>query len=270
MAGSVAARLETSLARKRTSPRLPPPYLKKILVDGDKLAGRQGYPYDLPWIKDGAFELEFTTPVTIIVGENGVGKSTLIESIAALAGYDEAGGGKGYRAVDHSRALDVSGSRLAECLKAHWLPRVTEGWFFRAESFFSVARYLDSTALEWGGMPPDFLSHSHGEGFLRFFAERCQRRGLYIMDEPESALSPRRQLDLMRLLQNINEAAQAQVVIATHSPLLMALSCARLLQLSHRGLEETDYRWTDHFRLYREFTTDPKTFVSSTLAETIE
>jgi predicted ATPase len=117
----------------------------------------------------------------------------LLEGIAALAGYDEAGGGKGYRPVDYSQALEAMGGRLAKALRASWLPKITNGWFFRAESFFSVVRYLDAAALNADAAPPDFLSHSHGEGFLRFFSRsaaavrassfstnrnpRCRRRG---------------------------------------------------------------------------------------------
>src|SRR6185312_5667723 len=127
----------------------------------------------LPFLRDD-FDLGFDRPITIIVGENGTGKSTLLEGIAVLAGYDEAGGGKGYMPVDHSSALEKMGGELSTALRASWLPRITRGWFFRAESFFSVARYLDVAAREGMGMPPDFLSHSHGEGFLRFFEERCQ------------------------------------------------------------------------------------------------
>src|SRR5437763_1502421 len=82
------------------------------------------------------------------------------------------GGGKGYRPVDHSGALETMGGGLAKALRAAWMPKITSGWFFRAESFFSVARFLDRAAVESGGRPPDFLSHSHGEGFLRFFEER--------------------------------------------------------------------------------------------------
>jgi predicted ATPase len=124
------------------------------------------YPFCLPFLASD-FELDFDRPITIIVGENGTGKSTLLEGIAALAGYDEAGGSKGYRPVDHSGAIEAMGGRLSQALRASWLPKITNGWFFRAESFFSVARYLDEAALDdpSGPPPPDFLSHSHGEGF---------------------------------------------------------------------------------------------------------
>ena len=106
---------------------------------------RKAYPFCLPFLRDD-FELSFDRAITIIVGENGTGKSTLLEGIAVLAGYDEAGGGKGYRPVDHSNAIEAMGGELSAALRASWLPKITNGWFFRAESFFSVARYLDEAA----------------------------------------------------------------------------------------------------------------------------
>ena len=165
------------MAYRKQLTRLKAPYLKRILLDPQRVEDWEKYPWNLPLFRGHEFELEFTTPITIIVGENGTGKSTLLEAIGALAGYDEAGGGKGYRPVDHSSAIDKSGAALADTFRGHWLPKVTAGWFFRAESFYSVARYLDQAALESGGAPPDFLSWSHGEGFIRFFEERCRRQG---------------------------------------------------------------------------------------------
>ena len=182
------------MARNRDT-RLPAPFLKRLWLDPIQVTNPDAYPFCLPFLRKG-FELSFDRSITIIVGENGTGKSTLLEGIAALAGYDEAGGGKGYRPVDHSRAIEVMGGSLCTALKASWLPKITNGWFFRAETFFSVARYLDEAALDGrGAPPPDFLAHSHGEGFLRFFEERCQRQGIFIFDEPESALSPTRQIE---------------------------------------------------------------------------
>src|SRR5262249_45978121 len=151
---------------------LPAPYLKRVWLEPSKISDREAYPFCLP-IFANDFELSFEAPITIIVGENGTGKSTILEGVAALAGYDDAGGGKGYMPVDHSQALEKMGGQLSKALRASWLPKITNGWFFRAESFFTVARYLDLAAREGRGMPPDFLSHSHGEGFLRFFEERC-------------------------------------------------------------------------------------------------
>lgn len=251
--------------RKARTTRLPAPFLRNLRLREDMPPAGDGYPFNLPWLADGSFELDFSAPVTIIVGENGSGKSTLIEAIAAMIGYDEAGGGKGYRPVDHSRAIDRSGALLADYLRAGWLPRVTSGWFFKAESFFSVARYLDIAAIEGMGVPPDFLSASHGEGFVRFFEERMSRQGLYFMDEPESALSPRRQLQLLAILAEVQSSAVSQVIMATHSPILMAVPGARLLQIGHRGLRPVTLLETDHFRLYQDFITDPEDFIAQAL-----
>lgn len=248
------------MARRETERKLRAPYLRRIWLDLERVADKEAYPFCLPFLKDG-FELDFDASITIIVGENGTGKSTLLEGIAALAGYDPAGGGKGYRAVDHSAAVETMGSCLADALRASWLPKVTTGWFFRAESFFSVARYLDRAAVESNAAPPDFLSHSHGEGFLRFFEERCVRQGLFLFDEPESALSPARQVEFLKLLRRIGGLGRSQVLIATHAPILMACPGARLLRLTKYGLEPVALEDTDHFRLMREFFTDPAGFV---------
>jgi predicted ATPase len=245
---------------------LPAPYLKRVWLDPSRVPDETAYPFCLPFLARG-FELRFDRAVTIIVGENGSGKSTLLEGIAALAGYDDAGGGKGYRPVDHSDALEVMGGELAEALRASWLPKITNGWFFRAETFFSVARYLDRAARGGGGGPPDYLSYSHGEGFLRFFAERCQSQGIFIFDEPESALSPSRQCDFLRLLRDMDRSGICQVIIATHAPLLMAYPNARLLRMSKYGLEEIEVQDTEHFSLMRQFWADPNGFMASVLEE---
>lgn len=256
------------MAYRKQLTRLKPPYLRRLILEPERIGDRESYPFNLPLFR-GDFELTFSTPVTIIVGENGTGKSTLLEAIGALAGYDEAGGGKGYKPVDHSQAIDKSGAGLASALRTHWLPKITAGWFFRAESFYSVARYLDQAAMEpLSGPAPDFLSWSHGEGFLRFFEERLRRQGLYIMDEPESALSPSRQIEFLKVLGRMQETGFSQVVMATHSPLLMACPGARLLQITRSGLIETDFRATKHFRMMRDFCDDPEGFLADALHET--
>jgi predicted ATPase len=250
---------------KKRAIRLPAPYLRRVWLDESLVADSGAYPFCLPLLR-GGFAIEFKRPITILVGENGTGKSTVLEGIAALAGYDDAGGGKGYRPVDHSGAIEAMGGRLADALRAAWLPKITSGWFFRAESFFSVARYLDAVALESDSAPPDFLSHSHGEGFLRFFEERCHRQGIFIFDEPESALSPSRQIAFLKLLRRMEKSGICQVVMASHSPLLMAYPKAQLLRLSARGIEPTSVDETDHYRLMREFCADPAGFIDEVLA----
>jgi len=251
------------MARRNKPINVPAPYLRRLWLDPSRIADRKAYPFCLPFLGDD-FELSFDSPITIIVGENGAGKSTLLEGIAVLAGYDEAGGGKGYMPVDHSNALEVMGGTLSSALRASWLPKITNGWFFRAESFFSVARYLDAVG---GASGPDYLSHSHGEGFLRFFQERCQRQGIYIFDEPESALSPARQMEFLKLMRKMEQSTICQIVTATHSPMLMAYPGARLLRMSKYGLEPVTVKQTDHYRVMREFCDDPKGFVEAAIEE---
>ena len=255
------------MAHRRNRPiNLPAPYLKRVWIDPSRVSDPAAYPFCLPFLQR-EFDLAFDQAITIIVGENGSGKSTLLEGIAAMAGYDEAGGGKGYMPVDHSNAVEAMGGRLSQALRASWLPKITAGWFFRAESFFSVARYLDQAALESNGRPPNFLSYSHGEGFLRFFEERCRRQGIFIFDEPESALSPSRQIEFLKLLRRMDRSGICQVIMATHSPIIMAYPGACLLRLSKYGLDPVTVEQTDHYRLMREFWADPAVFIATILEE---
>jgi predicted ATPase len=241
---------------------MPAPYLRRIWLDPSRIDDRAAYPFCLPFLRD-EFDLNFDRSITIIAGENGTGKSTLLEGIAVLAGYDEAGGGKGYRPVDHSNAIEAMGGKLSSAFRASWLPKVTNGWFFRAESFFSVARYLDEVSSPYA----DFLSHSHGEGFMRFFEERCQRQGIFIFDEPESALSPARQMEFLKLMRRMDQSGHCQIIMATHSPVLMAYPDARLLRLSKYGLEPVTVKETDHYKVMREFCADPAGFVEAVIDE---
>ena len=259
------------MSRSGQPSKLPAPYLRRVWLDPALVpnGANARYPFGLPMFLDG-FEMTFDRPVTIIVGENGTGKSTLLEAIAVLVGFDEAGGGAGYRPVDHSSAIEATGGELAQALRASWLPRMTTGWFFKAESFFSVARYVDRAAVDAAAPPPGFLSYSHGEGFLRFFEERCRRRGIYIFDEPESALSPARQLAFLKLLRRMEGEGAGQIILATHSPILMAYPGATLLTATRRGFEPTTLEETSHYQLTRAFTRDPHGFVAGMLDESEE
>ena len=247
------------------------PYLKRIWLEPTLIPDCDAYPFCLPFLRDD-FELSFDRPITIIAGENGTGKSTLLEGLAVMAGFDEAGGGKAHR-HDRSWAIEEGGGELTVALRASWVPKVNYGWFFRAETFFTIARYLDRVAQEsqefpvGGGPPPDFLSFSHGEGFIRFFEERCQSQGFFIFDEPESALSPSRQMEFLKLLYRMDKSQRCQVIMATHSPVLMAYPNATLLQFTKYGLEPTTLRQTDHYRAMREFFQDPTGFVEAAILE---
>lgn len=132
-------------------------------------------------------------------------------------------------------------------------PQDRQRFLFRAETFFTLARYVDQAAHDVGAGRPDYLSWSHGEGFLGFFEERADQQGIYIFDEPESALSPSRQFEFLKLLRRIQRANNSQVIMATHSPILMALPDADLWQISPLGIEPVQLEDTAHYRLYREF-----------------
>jgi predicted ATPase len=245
------------MARRAPRTRLPPPFLKRVwLPPRDELPDHLDwdcYPFNFEMAQRGALDIHFRSPITVIVGENGSGKSTLLEAIAAMVGFGEGGGAQGMRAVGASEASGVDGGALGQLLRAAWLPQIRQGWFFRAETFFPVARYLDEAARDVGQLGPDFLSISHGEGFVAFFEERLSQQGLYIFDEPESALSPARQFDFLKILRRMQRQANSQVILATHSPILMALPDADLWHIEKWGIRPTTLEETPHFKIYREF-----------------
>ena len=250
------------MSRKVRTTSLPPPFLKRAWLpltvdDGDHDWDR--YPLSLPIVQSGGFDLTFDKAITIIVGENGSGKSTLLEAVATMAGFSDAGGAQGMRAVERSTASGADGTQLGALLNGAWLPQVKRGWFFRAETFFSVARYLDDS----GSPNADYLSASHGEGFLSFFEERLLEQGLFVLDEPESALSPAKQFEFLKLLRQMQRANNCQVIMATHSPILMALPDADLWQLERFGVRPTTLEETAHFRIYREFALYPQETVEA-------
>ncbi len=247
------------MARGNRTTSLPPPFLKRVWLPDNAVceADWDRYPLSLPFLRRNGLDLRFEKPVTIVVGENGSGKSTILEAIATMAGFSDSGGAQGMRAVERSSASGEDGGQLGTMLKAAWLPQVKRGWFFRAETFFSVARYLD----EAGSPAAGFLRASHGEGFLSFFEERMSRQGLFILDEPESALSPAKQFEFLKLLRSMQRANNCQVIMATHSPILMALPDADLWQVAWFGFQPIRLEDTDHFKTYREFILDPRNMV---------
>ena len=252
------------MAWKQRPTRLPAPFLRRLTLDPARVEKWEDYPFSLPLFSDHAFELAFDRPVTIIVGENGVGKSTLLEGVAALAGFDEAGGGKGYRPVDHSRAIDRSGGALARALRPQWLPRVTAAGS-SAPRVSSRSRAISTRRRSAWARRRTFFPTRTAKDFLRFFDERTRRQGFFIFDEPELALSPSRQIEFMKLLRRMEKQHDCQAIIATHSPLLMAYPGAALLRMTPSGMARIDVTQTDHFRLLKEFFIDPRGFVETML-----
>ena len=235
----------------RRATRLAAPFLRAVRIDDRDQALPKDYPFTLPWLTPD-FELEFPQPVTILMGENGSGKSTLLEAIAQVAGFPTSGGGAWAGAGEASTGTAALGQRL----RGSWLPKMGRGWFLKAQSFAAVS---DQTAK-------DYLAFSHGEGFAEVIMDRMTGQGVFLLDEPEAALSPKRQGELLAFLAQIQNDGSAQVVMATHSPILMAVPGARLLRLSHRGIDAVALRDTDHFRLWAAFAADPEGFVTAALS----
>lgn len=228
-----------------------------------ELPDKTGYPWSLPVVKSLANGggLQFRSPVTFFVGENGMGKSTLIEAVAVAAGFNPEGGTKNFRF-----STEDSHSPLGKHLKiTRSMRRQRDGFFLRAESFYNVASYIDALDRQPAFAPPIIHSYggvslhrqSHGESFLALAEHRFGGDGLYILDEPEAALSPNR---LMRLMVRIHELVQngSQFIISTHSPILMAFPGAEVYQLTEHSIALTEYQNTDHFRLTRQFVNAPE------------
>lgn len=259
------------MARKRRPTSLKPPYLRRItLMDDVPSDAFARHPLNLPLFRSG-FEWELTSPITILVGANGSGKSTILEAIAAHCGFALTGGTKN---VAHRTAEDES---LSNSLRFSWMPKVTEGFFFRAETFFSFVDVLDQLAREPGGGATfgsyggvSMRTRSHGQSFMAVFENRFGSQGLYLMDEPEAALSPQWQVEFLKLLRKLERRGESQVIIATHSPMIMAFPSASLLEVSERGLQPIEFHDTPHFRIARSFALNPDGFMAGLLMDADE
>ncbi|MDD5938946.1 MAG: AAA family ATPase [Clostridiales bacterium] len=198
--------------------------------------------------------LAFPGPVTFLVGENGTGKSTLLEAIAVACGFNAEGGSRNFRVSTRD-----THSELGEYLTAVRGDYPKDGFFLRAESFYDAASYLDSLgrgALDsYGGV--SLHGQSHGESFLALVQNRFGGCGLYLLDEPEAALSPTPQLALMGEIHRLI-GRRSQFIIATHSPILMAFPGACIYELSGEGIQKVDYRETEHYCLTKTFLNDPE------------
>jgi len=248
----------------------------------DRLADRSGYPFDLSLVRKGGVEIDFDRPVTIIVGENGTGKSTILEAIGEMSGFGKMGGTRFLKNAgwasdfiderdDSSPSQAEPDSSLSSVLRCSWLPKVAHGFFFRAETFVGMARQLEQLSLHDMALTEGrgHLRRSHAEGFFSFFEARfggqMSSPRLFIFDEPESALSPRRQIDFLKMIRKLEDSGLCQAIIATHSPVLMAYPQAQLLRLSRGSIDPCHVDQTDHFRFLREFYLDPVGFIDATM-----
>ena len=199
--------------------------------------------------------ISFNKPVTFFVGENGTGKSTLLESIAVLMGFNAEGGSR-----DFSFSTNDTHSELCEYMSVIKRKTPKDGFFLRAESFYNTATYLEknSNMLRYGGV--SFHEQSHGESFLALVENRFTGNGLYILDEPEAALSPQRLMSLIVAIDELTKA-DSQLIIATHSPILMAYPNSEILELSDKGIQRKNLKDTEHFIITKQFINNPERMI---------
>ena len=202
------------------------------------------------------------------MGENGTGKSTLLEALAYKCGFATIGGGRGPILEDYRGDFSLS-----DIITLSWFPKVKNGFFLRSESFFNFANYLDDLTEElrdpdivyspYGGKS---LHHqSHGESFISLFQNRFRGIGIYLLDEPEAALSPQRQLAFLRIIWELESTGKAQFIIATHSPILLAYPNSMIYCFDEECLGQKTYQQTEHYQLTRDFLNNPEIFFDKLL-----
>ena len=225
----------------------PKPYLQKIRIDWDSVEDRTSYPFSIPAVAL-TEEVKFHPDVTFIVGENGSGKSTLVEAIARAMGFGPEGSTKN---VQIRTADDTS--NLFDHLKIEKsFKRPTDSYFLRAESFYNVATYMDDIGMLGGYGGKSLHARSHGEAFFSALTQKLQGNGFYILDEPEAALSPSRQMAAITAIHDL-VSDNSQFIIATHSPILMAYPHSKILLLNEDGISEVSYEETEHFAITKDF-----------------
>jgi predicted ATPase len=237
-------------------------FLCRVALDTDGAGPLDGHPFDLPAIRH-LGEREFTAPVTVFVGENGMGKSTLLEAIAVVLGFNAEGGSSNFHF-----STRATHSPLHEHLRVtRGKSRPRTGWFLRAESFYNVATEIHALDEDpdnaMGGRPVidsyggrSLHEQSHGESFFALFLNRFGGHGLYLLDEPESALSPQRQLALLARMHQLVQTG-SQFVLATHAPMLMAYPGADVWQFGPEGIARVAARETEHWQVMKGFLADP-------------
>lgn len=230
-------------------------YLKKVVLRHDRFPTGDCYPFNLA-ILNRTEAVMLSSPITFFIGENGTGKSTLLKAVCRRCGIHIWEGVEWIRYDRNPYEESLSGA-----LEVEWADGPVPGSFFGSQIFRNFAQILD----EWATSTPEIfgyfggkslMTQSHGESLMSYFAARYQRKGIYFMDEPETALSPKSQIELARLMKAMADAGHAQFVAATHSPILMACPGGQLLSFDRAPIREIAYEETEHYRVYRDFMAD--------------
>jgi predicted ATPase len=238
----------------------PGPFIESVLFERGRISDPNHYAFILPSLK-GLMKLDLHPKVTFFVGENGSGKSTLLEAIAIANGLNPEGGSRNMQF--ETRASHSELYKIVRLRRYHAL--VPDAWFMRAESLFNVASEIDNLGVgnSYGGK--SLHEQSHGEAFMTLVENRFSQ-GLYFLDEPEAALSPQRQLEFLVLMHQLIEK-QSQVVIATHSPIIMSYPDAKIYSFSEAGVRPVAYEDTEHYRVTRSFLESPERMLGHLLGK---
>ncbi len=237
-----------------------PMHLSKLTLLSEKFPTREYYPFNLELFRQ-TQSIGFPSPVTFFVGENGSGKSTLLKALCQKCGIHI------WQNIEKIRLKPNPYEKaLHMFLHIAWRDGKVPGSFFGSETFRDFAQYLD----EWAGVDPSALQYfggkslvtqSHGQSLMTLFKARYRIKGLYFLDEPETALSPKSQLELLQVLREMGEAGHAQFIIATHSPILLACPGAHILSFDHIPVREINYKETEHYNIYKKFMEDPNEYL---------
>lgn len=226
------------------------------------IPNKQMYPFNIPSLQD-LQELEFPTNVTFFVGENGSGKSTLLEAIADRCDFNTAGGGR-----QNLYEVHKAESSLGEYIRLSWMPKISNGFFLRSETFYQFASHIDliEDPRRYNAFGGKSLHHqSHGESFLALFMNRFKGKAIYLLDEPEAALSPTRQLSLLKIMKDLEH--EAQFIIATHSPILLGYPNATIYSFDNGEIETIRYKDSIHYIVTKRFLDAPQTILSELFDE---
>ncbi|MDQ1001163.1 putative ATPase [Neobacillus niacini] len=238
-------------------------FLKKVTLLKEKIPTFNLYPFSIPAIEN-LDEIKIDRNVTFFVGENGSGKSTLLEAIADKCGFHTAGGGR-----NNSYDVYETDSELSQFIRLSWMPKVTNGFFLRAESFYHFATHIDEVDengfKDYGGK--SLLQQSHGESFLSLFLNRFNGEAIYLLDEPEAALSPARQLTLLKIIHDLESKGDSQFIIATHSPILMGYPEADIYSFDNGEISKINYEDTDHYSITKYFLENRNRFLHELFKE---
>lgn len=234
-------------------------FLKRITMNWNQDSEKNKYPFNIPSLKR-TNSIDMDHNVIFFIGENGTGKSTLLEAIAFKCGFGSKGGSR-----NNIFEEDDNIAKLASIMTISWLPKINRGFFMRAETFYDFAGYIDELAKDgidayqpYGGK--SLNEQSHGEAFLSLFCNRFNSKGLYILDEPEAALSPQRQLAFLSIVWQLEQEGMAQFIIASHSPILMAYPNAKIYSFDNDNFKQVEYEETDHYQLTKAFLNNREKF----------